>query len=291
MRVLAERKGMFGLIRIMERQADCARLYCIKSSVQTMVRPDGISVFGYVHAAKLLLQNAHSILLIGGAGGSLATMLARRGKAVTVVDIDPAAEELAGAYFGLDSRVHWVTGDALAFLEGSHGIFDGVAIDACDCHGLVKPFDDPDVVAGILARACPNGSLVVNIVYEDGAPPRGETLACNLVARGLSATLYRAEDGWEGNEVLHVRTGGDTDTLNRQAVLQALRRRSPSSEPHVRVFPQSCKKSQPQRRHQRSRRQRNSHHRPAAPKAGQCQRWSSEKHERGRCSYRRKNRR
>jgi spermidine synthase len=213
MRILAERDGLFGPIRVMERQDDRARLYCINASVQTMVRRDGVSVFGYVHTAKLLLEPAQSVLVIGGAGGSLATMLARRGKDVTVVDIDPAAEELARTYFDLDDRVQWVTAEALAFIARAARSYDGAVIDACDANGLVEPFADPATLHSILTKTCPDGSLVINLVHEDDAPPRGEGLARELAQRGLTATLYRAEDGWEGNEVLHVRAQGKTDTL------------------------------------------------------------------------------
>lgn len=216
MKVLAQRDGIFGSIRVMERQSDRARLYCINGSVQTMVRPDGVSVFGYVHAAKLLLEPAGTILLVGGAGGSLATMLARKGKAVTVIDVDPAAEELARTYFGLDDRVHWITAEAIPFIEHCNGAFDAVAIDACDANGLVQPFDDPNALTRILVRACPHGSLVINVVHEDGAPPRGRQLADALVRHGLCATVYSADDGWEGNEILHVRADGPTDTLIAQ---------------------------------------------------------------------------
>ena len=213
MRILAEREGLFGPIRVMERQSDRARLYCINASVQTMIRADGVSVFGYIHAAKLLVEPAQSVLIVGGGGGSLATMLARRGKRVTVVDVDPAAEELARTYFDLDERVEWVTAGALRFIAGSGLTFDGVVIDACDADGLIDPFSNAATLECILAKACPNGSLVINLVHEDDAPPRGEHLARRLAERGLSASLFRAEDGWEGNEVLHVRARGKTDTL------------------------------------------------------------------------------
>ncbi|MDZ4775795.1 MAG: hypothetical protein SGJ23_03315 [Alphaproteobacteria bacterium] len=213
MKVLAHRDGLFGPIRVLERHTDRTRLYCIKGSVQTMVRPDGVSVFGYVHAAKLLLVQAQTVLLIGGAGGSLATMLARRGKTVTVVDVEPTAEELARTYFGLDERVHWVTAEGIPFVEQYNGAFDAIAIDACDSNGLVPPFDEADALARLLQRGCPQGSLVVNVVHEDGVPPRGRKLASEIVERGLSATLYQALEGWEGNEVLHVRAHGPTDTL------------------------------------------------------------------------------
>lgn len=213
MRVLAHREGLFGPIRTLERKSDGARLYCVRDSVQTMVQPDGVSVFGYVHAAKLLLKAARTVLLIGGGGGSLATMLARQGCGVTVIDVDPAAEELARAYFGLDERVRWFTTEPFAFIEARSTFYDAVVVDACNADGLVAPFNDADVLVEVLRRVCPSGSLVLNLVHEDGAPPWGGALANEIAARGLNVTLYRAEDGWEGNEILHVRAHGPTNVL------------------------------------------------------------------------------
>ena len=106
MRVLARREGLLGPIRILERKSDGARLYCLKGSVQTMVQADGVSVFGYVHAAKLLLKSARTILMIGGGGGSLATMLARQGADVTVLEVDPAAEELVSPPWLSNTEFH-----------------------------------------------------------------------------------------------------------------------------------------------------------------------------------------
>lgn len=213
MRVLARREGLFGQIRVLERKHDNARLYCINSSVQTMTLPNGESLFGYVHAAKLLVREAESILIIGGGGGSLATMLARQGRDVTVVDVDPAAEELARVYFGLDERVVWRTAEPFSFIETIATPFDAVIVDACNADGLVAPFDDANVLAHLIERACPRGSLVLNLVHEDGAPPWGTSLGRQLVTLGHRATIYRSEDGWEGNEVLHVRKHGPTETL------------------------------------------------------------------------------
>ncbi len=212
MRVIAQREGLFGPIRIMERRRDKARLYCIQGSVQTMTHA-GVSLFGYVHAAKLLVRDAETILIIGGGGGSLANMLARHGRQVTVIDVDPAAEELARAFFDLDARVEWRTAEPFSFLAEHQGVFDAIVVDACNADGLAAPFDRADVLIELIERACPEGSLVLNLVHEDGAPPWGETLARQLVDRGLCATLYRSEEGWEGNEVLHVRKAGATDTF------------------------------------------------------------------------------
>jgi spermidine synthase len=220
MHVLARREGLFGPIRILERKSDGARLYCVKGSVQTMVRADGVSVFGYVHAVKLLLKSARAILMIGGGGGSLATMLARQGAEVTVLEVDPVAEELARTYFGLDERVHWLTTEPISFLEQWSTIYDAVVVDACNADGLVAPFNDADVLTDMLRRVCPDGSLVLNLVHEDGAPPWGRALARKIAAQGLNITLYSAELGWEGNEVLHVRAHGPTDVLDAHDLSQ-----------------------------------------------------------------------
>ena len=137
-RLLARREGRFGSIRVLERKSDGARLYCMEGSLQTLMLAGGDSAFGYVHALKLLLGDARQVLLIGGAGASLASMLVRRGHEVTVVDIDPAAEELARDFFSLHAEVQWVTTDSLTFLDSHPAEFDAIVVDACDINGLVS---------------------------------------------------------------------------------------------------------------------------------------------------------
>jgi SAM-dependent methyltransferase len=229
MKVLASRPGLFGPIRVLERKSDGARLYCIKGSVQTLMLAEGVSAFGYVHAAKLLAANARDVLMIGGGGGSLATMLARRGQRVTVLDVDPAAEAIAREYFGLHDGVHWLTTDALSFIENHRGAFDAIIIDACDSEGLVFPFNSPQTIANILKKACPKGSLIINVVQEEGAPTWGGWLAEKLGSFGLSVCLYRSEDGWEGNEILHVRATGPTDSF----VITDLAQRPPEARTYL----------------------------------------------------------
>ena len=204
MRELARRASPFGVIRVQERHSDGARLYCLGAGVQTMVQPGGVSLFGYVHAIKLMLRGARDILIIGGAGGSLATMLARNGHMVTVVDVDPAAEHLARAYFWLEPSVTWVTADAFDYLRTLSIQFDAVVVDACDGAGLIEPFAAPENLLAMMAAVRPIGSLVLNLVGEDGAPRWGFDLSGAIAASGYFTTLFRPEDGWEGNEILRV---------------------------------------------------------------------------------------
>jgi predicted membrane-bound spermidine synthase len=202
------RQGRFGQVRIMERLGDGARLYCIGEGVQTMAAADGTSLFGHVHAIKLLIRSAKTVLMLGGGGGSLATMLARRGVEVTVVDIDPVAEDLARRYFGLDQRVRWITQDAGDFLKSCSDKFEALVIDTCDERGAVAAFATPASLVGALGVLLPGGAMVLNLA-SDGAPcVSAWQLASALVARGFTATLYRPGFGDEGNELLHVPLDG-----------------------------------------------------------------------------------
>jgi|CXWL01.1.fsa_nt_gi spermidine synthase len=201
---LDRRDGPFGLIRILERRSDGARLYCIDQEVQTMVNREGESMFGYVHAIKLMAAGARSALLVGGAGASLANMLARRGCAVTVIDIDPHAKDIAQQHFGLDTRVRWLTADARPYIEALRDRFDAIIIDACDVQGLIPEFAAPDALAAAMSALNPGAPLIVNLVGPTGAPDYSWTLASAMAARGFNVTLHRPEDGWEGNEILHV---------------------------------------------------------------------------------------
>ena len=213
MKELARREGAFGTIRVLEQAEDGARIYMIGETVQTQVDCNGVSVSGYVHAMELLLSSAESVLMIGGGGGGLATMLARAGKRVTVVDIEPEAEDLARRYFWLDPSVHWVTADAISFAKAGRRAFDAVVVDACDGFGIVRPFDEADTLAWLLDQTSPEGALLVNLARNDDLPTHGKSLARQLAHRGLSATLYSAREGEEGNEVLHIRKTGRTRTL------------------------------------------------------------------------------
>ncbi len=210
---IASWQGEFGEIRIKERKRDGARLYCIGDGVHTMSR-DGTSLFGYVHAMKLLLGEADNVLMIGGGGGSLATMLARRGRKVTVVDIDPAAQLLAREYFGLDPRVAWITEDAEAFLSGCTCKFDAIVVDACDAFGLIEAFATPSGLVNAMKPLSPGGALVLNVVGDNGSDDFAWQLACSMKRIGFTATLFRPNLGAEGNELLHLRADGDSASLD-----------------------------------------------------------------------------
>lgn len=187
----------------MERRSDGARLYCIDRHVHTMVNDEGVSLFGYIHAIKLMVRHARTVLLLGGAGGSLANMLSRQDCAVTVVDIDPQARDLAQRHFNLDARIRWVTMEAALYLASSQDRFDAVVVDACDTNGLVRAFAVADRLVAAMAVLKPEAPLIVNLVGPYGATSYAWALARAVAARGLTVTLHSPEEGDEANEILY----------------------------------------------------------------------------------------
>jgi spermidine synthase len=174
--------------------------------LQTLVDATGTSLFGYVNALKLLLRGRIRVLMLGGGGGSLATMLARKGHSVTVVDIDPMAEDIAKRYFDLDPRVRWITEDGLRFPEHCHTKYDAIVIDACTGNGTVPGFTQAPWLASIMNICKPSGVVMLNLAYnlvdEGKIAIDGFALADQMNSQGFHSVLLRPEYGWEGNELL-----------------------------------------------------------------------------------------
>lgn len=223
MKQLAAYKGPFGKVRIVERLSDGARSFLTGSSLQTLIDANGTSLFGYVNALKLLLRDRKKVLMLGGAGGSLANMLARKGHKVTVVDIDPEAERVARQYFWLDARVTWITDDGLTYPQRCRDRFDAIVVDACTSEGTADGFVDASWLAGLMTRLRPDGVLMLNLAFNLVArgtlPTDGFTLAERLAKLGFHSLLWRPEYGWEGNEILLVSQTPVTANLNMVDIL------------------------------------------------------------------------
>src|SRR3989442_624287 len=95
--LLEELDTEFGNIRITLSKHDGAYTYYQNGCFHSQANSDGISTCAYVHVMyKIIKQSgAQRVLMIGCAGGTLATMLHRLGCQVTVVDINPYAFTIA----------------------------------------------------------------------------------------------------------------------------------------------------------------------------------------------------
>jgi spermidine synthase len=150
-------------VRVFDSLGDGSRLYIEGAMLYTHVSAEGRNLLDYVTAMDAALGVAGSVLLLGTAGGALATELCRRGVVVTAVDNLAGAFDLARAWFFLPDQVRCVHADALNFLRTTCERWDAVAVD------LFKGGEIPvallDVEIGqLLANAVnPGGEIVWNV--------------------------------------------------------------------------------------------------------------------------------
>ncbi len=104
MKILGRYKGKLGEIAIWESERTGDRFYREGEVFQSQSSASGESRLPYVKMMEGFLSDANSVLLLGCGGGNLATMLARQGKSVTVVDHNPVSFDLAKRFFGLPRK-------------------------------------------------------------------------------------------------------------------------------------------------------------------------------------------
>lgn len=154
-----------GTIQIRKDPATGAVLYELEGWGQSAADANGISMASYIHALFGLLSQtrASKILILGGGGCTLATMLTRARKTAIVVDIDPQAFLLAREYFHLPDSVTCHVADAAAFLEGSRESFDAIVMDVFVGDQIPAHLQTADFFALARSRLAPDGVMLVNV--------------------------------------------------------------------------------------------------------------------------------
>lgn len=179
---IATRKTRFGTISILKDKRTGALLYSQGGFHQSEIDANGVSLLYYVHALIGLLRQAapRSVLIIGCAGGTLATALARDGCAVTALDINPHAFQLARAYFGLPDEVECRLADGYEFLLSSRRTFDAIVLDAF--HGDVIPdhVRSSFFFAAARARLTPRGAFFANVHMANDRDYTADTMAADM---------------------------------------------------------------------------------------------------------------
>ena len=122
---------------------------------------------------ETFLGGAKNVLLLGCGGGNLATMLARSGRIVTVVDHNTLSFELAKRFFGMPKEISCVVEDFKEYLTGETRSFDGIAIDVGGPGFSYEEQFDPATCHSITARLTPGGRAMLNMLVAtdyDAAP-------------------------------------------------------------------------------------------------------------------------
>jgi threonine dehydrogenase-like Zn-dependent dehydrogenase len=203
MRTLGHFDGTHGRIYIIEERMTGARRYYEGNSFQSHALPNGASCFTYVHFMNTLLRNASNVVLLGCAGGTLATMLHRQGKTVTVVDRNPLSFQLAREYFWMPKEIRCVTADFKDFIGQTTERFDGLAIDVGGPGFSFEAEFDEQTCEALRRVLSLRGRLVMNILLEKSMDPFAALLAHNLAGSDLTPWIIEeAVDELERNAII-----------------------------------------------------------------------------------------
>lgn len=129
---IAKYHSDFGNIEVLRAKDTGSFIYRQGGCFQSECDQDGVSVVPYVHAIFGLLaqKQVTDVLMIGGGGGSLGTMLDRVGTRVTIVDINRQAFQIARRHFGLPRHVDCCVADGEDFLRAERQRYDAIVLDA-----------------------------------------------------------------------------------------------------------------------------------------------------------------
>jgi spermidine synthase len=190
MHVLARFAGPNGEIAVIEDRATGARHYREGGVSQSCVLPGGQSGVAYVRLMAALLGDGAGVLLLGCGGGSLATLLSRAGRRVTVVEVNPASFELARTFFWMPNGVACVAADMRAFLRRQTHRFDGIGIDVGGPDFSYEAVLDPATIARTRRALRAGGRIAVNISCESLGDPVPGRIAHRLERQGLEVWMF-----------------------------------------------------------------------------------------------------
>ncbi len=207
----------FGVIRLRYDKRERTLTYLQKGGYQSSADGNGTSVETYVHALYgLALQHpGRRVLIIGCGGGTLATMLARAGRRVSVVDIDPLSFRLAKRYFQLPASVVCHLLDGLTFLQKTRRRYDVLILDAFVGENIPAHMRGPAFFAAALRRLRPRGMILVNVCVDNKADRTADRIAAEFKgARRTTRILDMA--GQERNTIV---MAGNVGRLRRPRLM------------------------------------------------------------------------
>jgi spermidine synthase len=214
---VAERKSRFGAITILKRKETGSLLYVQGDSFQSEADENGISLVGYIHAIFGLVQQsgAKRVLMIGCGGGTLATMLARIGCMLTVVDIDPHAFLLARRYFRFPENITCRVADGCQYLLSEQDAFDAVVLDAFRGGFMPDHLTSSTFFALVRPRLTASGSIFVNVHVENDLDDSPDQVAAAMASAWPDVRILDREGHDHRNAIV---MAGDVSELERPAL-------------------------------------------------------------------------
>ncbi len=212
-----DRRSRFGLISIFRRIRTGSVIYEEFGSCQSEADRNGVSLASYIHAIYgLILQTqARDVLMIGGGGGTLGTMLVPAGRKVTIVDINPDSFSLARCYFNLADEVVCCIADGREYLQNENRRYDAIVLDAYQGDRIPAHLRSPDFFRLVRRRLAPCGCFFANIHIRDDGDSAADVMAADAADVWPDVRLLDSP-GWNNRNAIMM--AGDVMRLQRPAL-------------------------------------------------------------------------
>jgi spermidine synthase len=193
-----------GTIDIFKNPSTGAVRYELEGWGQSAADCDGISLASYIHAVFGLLSQAkaRNVLLIGGGGGTLATMLARTRCRATIVDVNPASFTLARQYFHLPETAICHVADGETFLRSDTQAYDAIVLDAFQGRHIPSHLQTPDFFALVRDHLTPQGAVFANVHVKHDFDDYADRLAKTMKGIWPDVRLLDAEGTCDRNAIV-----------------------------------------------------------------------------------------
>ena len=153
--------------------------------------------------------------MIGCGGGTLGTMLARAGKRVSIVEIDPVSFRLAKLYFGLPRDIVCHVGDGLAFMQRTRRRYDVLIIDAFSGEKIPEHMKGAVFFKAAVRCLRKDGVALANVCLHRKSDPTADRIAAGFKEMGWPVRLLDSPGGERNAIVL----AGKVRNLRRPELL------------------------------------------------------------------------
>ncbi len=207
----------YGVITLRFRKRSRTLTYAQKGGNQSTSDCNGVSLDAHIHALYgLTLQRpGKKILMIGCGGGTLGSMLARAGRQVSIVEIDPVSFTVAKRYFDLSRDVACHVGDGLAFMQKTRRRYDTVIIDAFIGEKFPDHLKGAAFFEATVRCLRKEGIALVNVCLERKSDPTADRIAAGFKEQGWTVRLLDSPGGERNAIVL----AGEVGQLRRPRLL------------------------------------------------------------------------